>query len=103
MSYSILVSEDHQFVTSDFPVLYQLYESENGNCHFKTISLPISPHCMLLYSNNPIAKTYRNRMISISNNSVDHINQLYLKSDKNQSRLIIASEETVLKYIVNAN
>lgn len=103
LSCSILHSEDHQFVTSDFPVIYELYETENGDCYFKTISMPINPYYMLFYSKDPIAKSYRNRMKTISNKSVDHLNQLYMKIGIDQSRLIIAREESVLKQIVDSN
>jgi hypothetical protein len=103
LSYNVFVSKDHQFVTSDFPVLYEIYEPVKGDSHFKTIYLPISPYCLLQYSNNSTAKPYRNRMTSISAEGVDHINQFYWESGTNQSRLIIASEESILKHIVNSN
>lgn len=101
LNFSILISEKHPFVTSSFPVAYEIYDSEDGMTHLKMLYLPIHPRFALMYSNNIIAKPYRNRMVSLPVDKVKRMNQLYFQSDIEQTRYIIASDESILKYIAN--
>ncbi len=100
LSLSFLVSKDQEFITSDFPVLCKLFETAAGEIYPQKIYLPISPYCMLQYSNDPMARFYTNRVVPISNEDVNKLNRSYMKS---QSKLLIAREESILKYIVDQN
>ena len=78
MNISFLVSEDQRFVTSDFPVIYDIHDVECGDCAFKALSIPINQYCLLLYSYSPTGKPFRNKLKIISNKQVDRINRSYI-------------------------
>lgn len=101
LNFSVLVSEKHQFVTSSFPVVYETYDSEDGTTHPRMMYLPIHPRFALLYSNNAVTKSYRNRMVLLPINEVNRMNRLYLKSDIRQARFIISNDKFVLEQLIN--
>lgn len=100
LNFSILSSDMAAFVTSSFPVLYDTYDTEDGITHPRMIYMPLHPHFAVLYTNNPIAKPYRNRLVSLPDHEVNNMNQLYFKSDVDQIRFIISNEESALNSVI---
>ena len=97
MSCCILVSDDSSFITSSFPVVY---EADDKLSHIKTIHPPITPRYALCYSGNLIIKSHRNRMLLISKDTVNHINQPYLKPGAEQIQFVISEDDSVLRNVV---
>lgn len=100
LNFSILSSDKAVFITGSFPVLYDTYDTEDGITHLKMIYMPIHPHFAVLYTNNPIGKPYRNRMAALSDNEVNRMNQLYLRSDIDQLRFLISNKKSALKSLI---
>lgn len=100
LNFSILSSDKTSFVTSNFPVLYNTYDTEDGITHFQMIYMPLHPHFAVLYTNNPIAKSYRNRLVFLPDIEINRMNQFYLKSSVEQTRFIISNKKFTLKALV---
>jgi len=100
MNFSICQSEGIKFITSDFPVLYETIDTNEGATKLLYIYLPISSSFSLLYSNFEISREYRNRILVMSDSNVKNMNSLYLKQEKEQSKFIIAEDKNELEHCI---
>lgn len=84
-----------QFVTSSFPVIYNMHDISENETSFKYIVLPINPHFAISYS---WMKDLRNinRIYELSNAEVKTINQYYL-NDNQQTRFILSDNKKILE------
>lgn len=101
LSFSIFSSDKAPFVTSSFPVVYDTYDTEDEITHLRMIYMPIHPRFAVFYTNNPITKPHRNRLVLLPGSEVNRMNQLYLKSDVSQIRFIISNDKAALKSLVD--
>ena len=97
----ILVSDTWQFITSSFPVLFELFDSEDGITHPKNIYVPIHPRFALLYSDGVRDRKYQNKKSIITKDEVRKLNHLYFETDIDQTRYIIAQEKFAIDDALN--
>lgn len=100
LKFSFFVSEDYQFVTSNFPIIYGMYDLKDGLIHFSNIFLPLQPNIALIYSNSDTIKPFRNRICTINEDKVKSMNRMYLLTDIEKTRFMIAKNENDLKSII---
>lgn len=101
LSFRILVSDTWQFITSSFPVLFELFDSEDGITHPKNIYVPIHPRFALLYSDEVRDRKYHNKKSIITKDEVRKLNHLYFETDIDQTRYIIAQEKFAIDDALN--
>ena len=98
MNYMFLVSQKGAFITSSFPAIYQLCDTEEDGFMPSNIYLSIHPQVSLLY-NEDIPKTKSNRLKLVDEEMVCELNSAYLKSDVKQMRFLIAKDKETLKSV----
>lgn len=101
MSYVFLVSQKESFITSSFPTIYKLCDTEVDGLMPSNIYLSIHPQVSLLY-NEDIPKTKSNRLILVDEKVVCELNSAYLKSDVEQMRFLIAKDKETLKSVIES-
>ncbi|WP_193708439.1 DUF4238 domain-containing protein [Alkalibaculum sporogenes] len=102
MNFSILKTEEMKFITSDFPVLYETFDTDEGITKLLWIYLPISSKYALFYSGNNVSRNFRNRLVVLENEKATKMNFFYLKQEKEQSKFLIAEDKNVLEKLVNS-
>jgi hypothetical protein len=100
MNLSILRAEEVDFITSEFPVIYETTDNDENVTEITSIYLPISSKFALLYSKSSLSKCYRNRLISIDKRSTIKMNYSYFNQKKEQSNYIIAKDKKNLDNII---
>lgn len=103
MSFTILKSEKYPFVTSEFPVLYDVFDKTENETLFKTIFFSISPNIAIIYSRGSNARKNRNRIFDISEmpEKVFKLNNWYLGQNIARSKLLFAQKKSTLVSLVN--
>lgn len=99
LNYVILVTENEQFVTSSFPVIFELYDNEEGITMPKSIYVPIHPRASLLY-NDTIPNNHRNRIRVVNEDTSYRLNRVYLQRCKEQIKFIMSEDKQLLKSVV---
>lgn len=97
MKFSVLGTKGTKFITTDFPVLYETFDTDEGITKFLWIYLPISSEYALIYNRYKASRNYRNRLFILDDEKVKKMNRLYLKQDKEQSNFIIAEIRSELE------
>lgn len=100
MNFSILGTKGTKFITSDFPVLYETFDTDDGITKFLWIYLPISSEYALIYNGYKASRNFRNRLVNLDDEKVKKMNRLYLKQDKEQSNFIIAEIRSELEMLI---
>ncbi len=99
MNYAFLVSDGEPFITSSFPAIYSLCDTEERGLMPNNIYLPIHPQIAVLY-NEAIPKTKSNRLKIIDGEMVHELNGKYLKNDVDQMRFLIAKDRESLRSVI---
>lgn len=90
LNFTFLISDTQNFVTSNFPVVVETYDTEDEITHIKQAYLPLQPHVALLYSKNENIRPYRNKITHIT--KVQKFNEFYSQIDCEQVRVIISDQ-----------
>lgn len=99
MNYTFLVSNGEPFITSSFPAIYELCDTEERGLMPSNIYLPVHPQIALLY-NGTIPKIKSNRLKTVGGEIVHDLNNVYLKSDVEQMRFLIARDKESLRTVI---
>lgn len=99
MNFSVLGTKGTKFFTSDFPVLYETFDTDEGITKFLWIYLPISSEYALIYNGYKASRNFRNRLVILEDEKVKKMNRLYLKQNKEQSDFIIAEIRSELEML----
>ena len=99
MNYTFLVSNGEPFITSSFPAIYELCDIEERGLMPSNIYLPVHPQIALLY-NGTIPKMKSNRLKTVGEEIVHELNSVYLKSDVEQMRFLIARDKESLRTVI---
>lgn len=99
MNYTFLVSNGEPFITSSFPAIYELCDTEERGLMPSNIYLPVHPQIALLY-NGTIPKMKSNRLKTVGEEIVQELNSVYLKSDVEQMRFLIARDKESLRTVI---
>ena len=99
MNYTFLVSNGEPFITSSFPAIYELCDTEERGLMPGNIYLPVHPQIALLY-NGTIPKMKSNRLKTVGEEIVHELNSVYLKSDVEQMRFLIARDKESLRTVI---
>lgn len=99
MNYTFLVSNGEPFITSSFPAIYGLCDTEERGLMPGNIYLPVHPQIALLY-NGTIPKMKSNRLKTVGEEIVQELNSVYLKSDVAQMRFLIARDKESLRTVI---
>ena len=101
MNYIFLVSQKESFITSSFSAIYELCDTEEDGLMPGNIYLSIHPQVSLLY-NEDIPKTKSNRLKLVDGEMVYELNSVYLKSDVEQMRFLIAKDKETLNSVIES-
>ena len=99
MNYIFLVSNGESFITSSFPAIYELCDTEESGLMPSNIYLSLHPQISLLY-NETISKTKSNRLKMVDEEIVHELNSVYLKSNVEQMRFLIAKDKGSLRTVI---
>lgn len=99
MNYIFLVSEKESFITSSFPAMYELYDTDDDGLMPSNIYLSLHPQISVLY-NDTISKTKSNRLKIVDEEIVHELNSVYLKHDVAQMRFLIAKDKDSLTTVI---
>nr|WP_300851296.1 DUF4238 domain-containing protein [uncultured Acetatifactor sp.] len=75
MNYTFLVSNGEPFITSSFPAIYELCDTEERGLMPGNIYLPVHPQIALLY-NGTIPKMKSNRLKTVGEEIVHELNSV---------------------------
>lgn len=98
MNYFFLFSEKNHFITSNFPVICEMHNTEDVILP-NNIYLPIHPSISLIY-NDIIQRNHKNRLRVVSEDIVKKLNCVYLGGSKEQIRFLFARDRKDLKSVV---
>lgn len=99
MNYIFLVSNEEPFITSSFPAIFELCDTEERGLIPSNIYLPLHPQIALLY-NGTILKTESNRLKTVDEEIVHELNCAYLKCNMEQMRFLIARDKESLRTVI---
>lgn len=98
LNFCVLVANEYQFVTSEFPVIWGRTNVEE-EIKERVIYFPLSPQVAIFYTDN-ISPNFRNKIVSVLKSDVSNANQQYLKYSVERSRFIFSKEKMILQDIV---
>lgn len=101
MNCCFLTVPEDSFVTSNFPVLYELHENENEEIYLDNVYIPIHPRIALLYSKQEHFRPYRNRLTPISVEIACLMNHCYFRFTDNRVQFIITNNQRLLDESIN--
>lgn len=101
MNLYIFQTDKVEFITSEFPVLYDLKVLNEVETEFEHLHLPISPKYALYFCRERLEK--RKRLAVLGDEIAEEMNCFYFEMSKEQARYIISESEENLKSIVSKN
>ena len=99
--FCILSSETGNFITSSFPILYDLYTDENDLDRFKFVFFPLCPKYAMIYGkDNSKLRKNRNRLVTLNLDDSMKFNKMFLKTSFEQTRYLLTNNKTNIESIL---
>lgn len=97
LHYCFLTSQNKRFIISSFPTILQI----NSKKELKLVITPLSPYCVLIFSDLAHYKAKRNKTEPVPDIVVDEINKMYYPYLKEKPVLLLAKEKQDIETVLN--